>query len=87
VQAKRPKFTWHYYAMALGVLLALMSATLSSWSGVVTAIAFAVICHPSIRLPGIGRYIFMILFAIMYVFAFPDPEVVREMMATDITKS
>lgn len=87
MQTKKAKFTWHYYAMALGVLLSLMAATLSALGGVVSGLAFAIVSHPSLKLPGIGRYIFMVLFVILYVFSFPDPNVVREMMAADISQS
>ncbi|MDX1795935.1 MAG: hypothetical protein R3219_04335 [Hydrogenovibrio sp.] len=87
MKAEKAKFTWHYYLMAFGVLMALMAATLSAWGSVVSALAFAVLSHPVIRFSGVGRFVFLILFAILYVFAFPDPSVVQEMMATDVSRS
>lgn len=83
MQNQKAKFTWHYYAMAFGVLLGLMAATLSAWGSMMSALAFAVVSHPRFHLPGVGRFVFMIIFAVLYVFAFPDPQVVREMMAID----
>ena len=74
------KMTWHYYAMAVGVLLGLMAATLSAWGAMVSGFAFAILCHPVIPFKGLTRGIFLVVFAIFYVFAFPDPDVVREMM-------
>jgi len=79
---KKAKFTWHYYVMAFGALLAMLAATLGNVGGIVSGLAIAVISHPKIQLKGGGRFIFYVLFMILYVFAFPDAEVVREMMAT-----
>lgn len=84
---ERLKFTWHYYGMALGVLGALLGATLSAWGAVVSGVSFAILCHPLLRFQGVTRFVFLILFIILYLFAFPDPEVVREMMATDVSKA
>ena len=78
----RPKITWHYYAMALGVLGALMAATLSAWSAMVSGFAFALLCHPVLPFKGLTRGIFLLLMGVLYVLAFPDPEVVRSMMNT-----
>ncbi|WP_033422815.1 hypothetical protein [Hydrogenovibrio halophilus] len=77
---KLTRMSWHYYAMALGVLLGLMAATLAAWGAMVSGFAFAILCHPVIPFKGLTRGVFLALFAILYVFAFPDPDVVREMM-------
>lgn len=87
MNAEKAKFTWHYYVMALGALMAMLAATLSAWGGVVSALAFTIVSHPVIRFGGAGRIVFMIVFAILYVFAFPDPSVVKSMMATDMAHS
>lgn len=87
VAKQRIKFTWHYYGMALGALMALLAATLSAWGAVMSAIGFLVLCHPVIQFQGVTRFVFLVLFIVLYVFAFPDPSVVQEMMATDVTKS
>ncbi|CAN8139142.1 conserved hypothetical protein [uncultured Thiomicrorhabdus sp.] len=79
-QAKA-KFTWHYYVMAFGALLAMLAATLGAWGGVVSGLAIAVLSHPKIQFQGVGRFVFYAIFLVIYVFAFPDPEVVREMMS------
>lgn len=81
MKEEKAKFTWHYYGMALGALLAMLAGTLGSLGGVVSGIAFAILCHPFIKFQGVGRFIFLILFIILYVFAFPDADVVREMMS------
>ncbi|QKI89394.1 hypothetical protein [Thiomicrorhabdus xiamenensis] len=78
---QKAKFTWHYYMMALGALLAMLAATLGAVGGVVSGLAIAVISHPRLQFQGLGRFVFYVLFLVIYVFAFPDPEVVREMMA------
>lgn len=80
MKQEKAKFTWHYYGMAAGALLAMLAGTVGSVGGVVTGIAFAILCHPFLKFQGVGRFVFLILFIILYVFAFPDPEVVREMM-------
>lgn len=77
---KKAKFTWHYYVMAFGVLLAMLAATLGTVGGVVSGLAIAVISHPKIQFQGVARFVFYIIFMILYVFAFPDADVVREMM-------
>ncbi len=69
-KARQP-FTWHYYAMALGVLAAALAATLSAWSATAAAVGFAVISHPGLRFAGLTRQVILVLFALMYVFAFP----------------
>ncbi|UQB41299.1 hypothetical protein JX580_06235 [Thiomicrospira microaerophila] len=79
----RPPFTWHYYVMALGALAALMALTLGAWGSLVSAVGFAVLAHPVIRFSGPTRAVFLLIFATMYVFAFPDPEVVRAMMTSN----
>lgn len=80
MNAQKAKFTWHYYVMAVGALLAMLAATLSTMGGVVSGLAIAIISHPKIPFKGVSRWVFLTLFAILYVFAFPDPEVIREMM-------
>lgn len=84
---QKAKFTWHYYAMALGILMAMLAATLSAWSAVASAVGFAIICLPAIAFKGVTRFIFLVLFAVFFIFAFPDASVVQEMMATDISKA
>ena len=81
MKEEKAKFTWHYYGMALGALMAMLAATLGSSGGIVSGIAFGVLCHPKMKLQGVGRFLFLIVFAILYVFAFPDADVVREMMS------
>ncbi|WP_178861638.1 hypothetical protein [Thiomicrorhabdus cannonii] len=78
---QKAKFTWHYYGMALGALLAMLAGTVGSIGGVVSGLAFGILCHPKLQFRGVGRFVFLVLFAILYIFAFPDPEVIREMMA------
>ncbi|MBO1924314.1 hypothetical protein [Thiomicrorhabdus sp. 6S3-12] len=78
---QKAKFTWHYYMMALGALLAMLAATLGAVGGIVSGLAIAVISHPRLQFQGLGRFVFYVLFLVIYIFAFPDPEVVREMMA------
>lgn len=77
----KAKFTWHYYVMAFGALLAMLAATLGAIGGIVSGLAIAVLSHPKIHFQGVGRFVFYVIFMIIYVFAFPDPEVVREMMS------
>ena len=84
---KKTKFTWHYYLMAFGALMAMLAATLSAWSGVVSALSFIVMSHPVVKLPGIGRFVMLILFTVFFIFAFPDPSVVQEMMSNDLEKN
>lgn len=79
----RPKFTWHYYLMAFGALLAMLAATLSAVGGIVSGIAIMVVSHPRLQFQGLARGVFVVLFLIIYVIAFPDPEVVRQMMAME----
>lgn len=74
-------FTWHYYVMAFGALLAMLAATLGATGGIVSGLAIAILSHPKIQFQGLTRFVFYVLFMVMYVFAFPDPDVVREMMA------
>lgn len=81
MQNQRPPFTWHYYLMALGALAAMLALTLSAWGAVVSGLGFAVLSHPVIRFSGPTRTVFLLVFAAMYVFAFPDAEVVRTMMS------
>jgi len=78
---QKAKFTWHYYVMAFGALLAMLAATLGTLGGIVSGLAIAILSHPKLQFQGVGRFVFYILFMILYVFAFPEPEVVREMMS------
>lgn len=80
----KTKFTWHYYLMAFGALMAMLAATLSAWSGVASALAFVIMSHPVVKLPGIGRFVMLIIFAVFFVFSFPDPSVVKEMMFDEL---
>lgn len=80
MQKERQPFTWHYYVMALGALAALMAGTLGAWSSVVSAVAFAILAHPVIRFSGPTRTVLLLVFAVMYVFAFPDADSVRDLM-------
>jgi hypothetical protein len=77
----RPPFTWHYYVMALGALAGLMALTLSAWGSLMAAIGFAVLAHPVLRFSGPTRTVFLLMFAAMYVFGFPDADSVRAMMS------
>lgn len=81
MNTEKAKFTWHYYGMAFGAFWALIAGTVGSAGGVVTGIAFAILCHPTLKFRGVGRFVFLILFSILYIFTFPDPEVIREMMS------
>lgn len=81
MQKQRPPFTWHYYLMAFGALAAMLAVTLSAWGAVVSGLGFAVLSHPVIRFSGPTRAVFLLAFAAMYVFAFPEADVVREIMA------
>jgi len=77
---QKAKFTWHYYVMAFGALLAMLAATLGTLGGIVSGLAIAILSHPKIQFQGVARFVFYILFMILYILAFPDAEVVREMM-------
>ncbi|QCU90385.1 hypothetical protein [Thiomicrorhabdus sediminis] len=77
---QKAKFSWHYYLMAIGALLALLAATLGAWGSVASGVAIAIISTPKLPFAGISRFVFYIVFFVLYLFAFPDPEVVREMM-------
>ncbi|WP_019556370.1 hypothetical protein [Thiomicrorhabdus arctica] len=77
---QKAKFTWHYYVMALGALLAMLAATLGASGGIVSGLALVIISHPRIPLKTVTRIFFMITFVILYVFSFPDADVVRAMM-------
>lgn len=81
---KKAKFTWHYYVMALGGFMALMAATLSAWGAVVSSVAIMIVSHPRLEYKGLTRFLFLLAFFIMYYVAFPDPQVVQEMMPNDV---
>lgn len=77
---QRPPFTWHYYAMALGALAFALAASLGAWSAAAAAFGFTVISFPALKFSGLTRQVILILFVIMYVFAFPakiDPKTVE----------
>ena len=78
---EKAKFTWHYYVMAFGALLAMLAATLGAVGGIVSGLAIAIISHPRLPFQGLTRFVFYVLFMVLYVLAFPDPDVVREMMS------
>ncbi len=78
----RPPFTWHYYLMALGILMALLALTLSAWGSAIAAVGFAFVFLPNLLFKFHTRIILAILFAVVYVMGFPPAEVVIEMMNT-----
>ncbi|MDX1352958.1 MAG: hypothetical protein R3254_08095 [Thiomicrorhabdus sp.] len=84
---QKAKFTWHYYVMAFGALLAMLAATLGSLGGIVSGLAIAILSHPRIQFQGVARFVFYILFMVLYILAFPDAEVVREMMGNGVTSA
>jgi len=81
MNAQKAKFTWHYYIMASGALLAMLAGTLGSINGVVTGLALSLVSLPRLQLKTLTRLAFMAAFVGLYVYAFPDPDVVREKMA------
>lgn len=78
---KKAKFTWHYYVMATGALGAMLAATLSAGGSIVSGIALAIVSLPALPLKAPTRFAFMLIFIVLYIFAFPEPDVVREIMA------
>lgn len=78
----RPPMTWHYYSMALGALGAIVAAPLAAWGAVMSGVGFAVLSHPVIGFSAPVRVLFLLVFAAMFVFAFPDAEVVKVMLAS-----
>ncbi len=85
MSSKKPKFTWHYYSMAFGALGAMLAATLSAWSALFCAIGFALLSHPVLPFKSLTRTVFLVMFLILYVFAFPDANVVQDMMSATPT--
>lgn len=79
---RKPKFTWHYYAMAFGALGAMLAATLSAWSALICAIAFALLSHPVLPFKSLTRTVFLVMLLILYAFAFPDAGVVQDVMSS-----
>ncbi|MCF6298476.1 MAG: hypothetical protein L3J01_01200 [Thiomicrorhabdus sp.] len=77
---QKAKFTWHYYVMASGALLAMLAATLGSVSGVITGLSLSLVSLTRLPLKTPTRLAFMAAFVGLYVFSFPDPDVVREKM-------
>ncbi len=78
---QKATFTWHYYVMALGALGAMLSASLGSVNGVITGLALSLVSLPKLPLKTLTRLGFMAAFVGLYVFGFPEPDVVREKMA------
>lgn len=78
---QKAKFTWHYYVMASGALLAMLAGTLGSMSGVITGLSLSLVSLPRLPLKTLTRLAFMVAFVGLYVFAFPDPDMVRKKMA------
>lgn len=78
---QRPPFTWHYYMMGLGGFGVLLALSLSAWASLICALGFAVVSHPHLHLSGPIRVLFLLLFATMFVFAFPSADTVRSYMA------
>lgn len=81
MEKERIPFTWHYYAMGLGAVGLFLALTLLAWGSVVSSLAFIILSHPMIRFSGPTRTVFLLLFAVMYGFAFPDAGAVRALMA------
>ncbi len=82
---KRLKFTWHYYLMALGMLMVFLALSLSSWEAAVSGLAFAVISHPVIQFKLPTRTLFLMLFMVFYIMSFPEPNVIRGIMDMPVT--
>ncbi|SFR50723.1 hypothetical protein [Thiomicrospira sp. ALE5] len=78
----KPKFTWHYYMMGLGAFASLVALTLVAWSALASAVAFMIVSHPVLRLTGALRLVFLVLFAVMYVFSFPSMEIIQAKMTS-----
>ena len=78
---QKAKFTWHYYVMGSGALLAMLAGTLDSFSGVITGLSLSLVSLPRLPLKTLTRLGFMAAFMVLYVFSFPSPDVVREKMA------
>ncbi len=81
MNGQKAKFTWHYYVMASGALLAMLAGTLGSINGVVTGLALSLVSLPRLQLKTLTRLAFMAAFVGLYAYTFPDPDVVREKMA------
>lgn len=71
MKQKRPPFTWHYYAMAFGALAGMLAATISAWGSLMSAIGFVVLAHPVVNYSSPVRVVLLLIFAVMYIFAFP----------------
>ncbi len=78
---QKAKFTWHYYSMAAGALLAMLAGSLSALNGVITGLALCLVSFPGLPLKPFTRLGFMAAFLGLYVYSFPDADVVREKMA------
>ena len=77
---ERIPFTWHYYAMGLGAVGLFLALTLLAWGSAISSLGFIILSHPMMRLSGPTRAVFLLLFAVMYGFAFPDADSVRDWM-------
>lgn len=78
---ERAPFTWHYYFMAFGILMALLAMTLSAWGSAIAAVGFAFVFLPNLLFKFHTRIIFAVLFAVVYVMGFPPAETVIQMMS------
>lgn len=77
---QKAKFSWHYYVMALGALMALMAITLGAWGAAISGVGLAIMSLPALQLKLPARLFFIILFGVFYYLAFPSPAVVKTMM-------
>ena len=75
---QRLPFTWHYYSMAVGAFALLLAVVLSAWSAAVAAAGFMIISHPGLKFVGLTRQVILIMFAMIYIFAFPSADEVRD---------
>lgn len=81
MEKERIPFTWHYYVMGLGAVGLFLALTLLAWGSAMSSLGFIILAHPMIRFSGPTRTVFLLLFALMYGFAFPDADAVRALMA------
>ncbi|GKT12080.1 MAG: translocator protein [Thiomicrorhabdus sp.] len=81
MKEQKAKYSWHYYVMAMGALMAMLAGTLGSIGGIAAGLALAVVSHSALPFKTMTRFAFMIMFTGLYIFSFPDPEVVRDIMS------
>ena len=86
MKAEKAKYSWHYYVMATGALGAMLAATLGSIGGIAAGLALAVVSHSALPFKTMTRFAFMVIFTGLYIFSFPDPSVVRDLMANQHTR-